>query len=88
MRTILLAALALSTLFFAGCRTQLAFGHRGPVVAPKGWSPGVAVAPEDCCCRVDTEGSGESGGCCSSDKPFEGKPVWKFWGEGEQMLLD
>ncbi|MFD1159915.1 permease [Roseovarius aestuarii] len=21
------------------------------------------------------------GGCCSSDKPFEGKPVWKFWGE-------
>ena len=19
------------------------------------------------------------GGCCSSDKPFEGRPVWKFW---------
>ncbi|MEO3416824.1 permease [Roseovarius sp. CAU 1744] len=22
------------------------------------------------------------GGCCSSDKPFEGKPVWTFWSEG------
>lgn len=21
------------------------------------------------------------GGCCSSDKPFEGEPVWKFWSE-------
>lgn len=21
------------------------------------------------------------GGCCSADKPFEGKPVWKFWTE-------
>ncbi len=21
------------------------------------------------------------GGCCSSDKPFEGKPVWRFWAQ-------
>ncbi len=24
------------------------------------------------------------GGCCSSDKPFEGKPVWSFWQEPER----
>ncbi len=25
---------------------------------------------------------GCGGGCCSSEKPFEGKPLWKFWQEG------
>ena len=51
MRTLwLVAALGLAALLLGGCRTQLAFGHRGPVVAPKGWTPGTVVAPEDCCC--------------------------------------
>ena len=27
------------------------------------------------------------GGCCGAKKPFEGKPVWAFWGEPERRNL-
>lgn len=27
------------------------------------------------------------GGCCSKKIPFQGKPVWRFWGEGERREI-
>ena len=50
MKTLRLLAIPLAALLLAGCQNRLAFGHKGPVVAPKGWTPGAVVAPEDCCC--------------------------------------
>lgn len=49
-RIVLLSLVLAAATWLGGCRTQLAFGHRGPVVAPKGWTPGAAVSPKDCCC--------------------------------------
>ncbi len=49
MRLALLPLLCAAALL-AGCQTPLYVGQPDPVIAPRGWSPGAVVTPEDCRC--------------------------------------
>ncbi len=77
MRSTLLIALALLAFLLCGCQTRLAIGQPDPVVAPRDWTPGAIVTPEDCRCVTWRCGPDRSRLWRRWRVELEGGPVWQ-----------
>lgn len=77
MHRLVLILVAATACVVTGCRTSPYLGERDPVVAPRGWTPGVAVTPEDCRCVTWRCGPDRGRLWRRWRVELEGGPVWQ-----------
>jgi hypothetical protein len=77
MRHLVLILAAVAALAAGGCRTSPYLGEPDPVVAPRDWTPGITVTPEDCRCVTWRCGPDRGRLWRRWRVELEGGPVWQ-----------